>query len=382
MQRVILTLILVMGISMKISIIMVTYNSDKTLEQALQSVVNQEYLEKELIIIDGKSTDLTVPIIKNYESYVTYWNSEPDGGVYDAMNKGLQKATGDIIAFLNSDDWYENGALERVNMYFQSDEIDILAGKANCVLNNRIYQDRQTWPKSEEIHIQMIYYHQGMFVRKEIFEQIGNFNLNYKITADYDWTLRAFQAGCNIKMVEDVFVNYRCDGLSAVQRYKGLKEQREIACLHAGDSEEIIKQINLFYNGIGDTLDLTLYNLVWKYSGEFVRGLCREDVKYYIWGAGIFGRTCCKLFWAVGLEIAGFIDNDSNIDTCMGYPVMSPEQLNGDEWICISSEKYEDEIHSQILAMGYSKQKILRFSEIRNLMVKYGRDHYIDMVLK
>ena len=90
----------------KVSIITVSYNSVATIEQTIKSVVNQTYLNREYIVIDGGSTDGTLDIIHKYEAYISYWCSEQDFGIYHAMNKGIEKATGDIVAFLNSDDYY------------------------------------------------------------------------------------------------------------------------------------------------------------------------------------------------------------------------------------------------------------------------------------
>lgn len=367
---------------MKISIIMATYNAEDTLRQAIQSVVKQNYQQTELIVIDGQSTDGTIDIIKEYEQYITYWTSEPDAGVYDAMNKGISKATGDVIAFLNSDDWYEDNAFEQVSAYFEQNEIDILVGNVNCILNNQSYQERTEVPNPEELRLQMIYYHQGMFVRKEVFEQVGKFNLNYKIVADYDWTLRVYLQGYSFMVVKVTFANYRCDGLSSIQRYRGMREQKEIACLYASGSEKVISQINKFYDNVEDSLELTLYNIVWKYAPSFVREICGEEVLYYIWGAGECGKQCCKLFWAVGLQVAGFIDNNGNKKNYMGYPVISSEQLSGEEKICIGSELYEAEIKEQIVGMGYLEENIICFSKLRKQMIEYGRENCMDFVWK
>lgn len=100
--------------NLKISIITVSYNAAKTIEQTIQSVVNQTYDNIEYIIIDGGSTDGTVDIIKKYEDKIAYWVSEPDKGIYDAMNKGILKASGEYIYFLGADDWlYNESVMER-----------------------------------------------------------------------------------------------------------------------------------------------------------------------------------------------------------------------------------------------------------------------------
>lgn len=366
---------------MKISIIIATYNAEKTFQQAIQSVINQNYLQKELIIIDGQSTDGTIDIIKKYEQDITYWSSELDAGVYDAMNKGISKATGDVIAFLNSDDWYENNAFEQVGAYFEQNEIDVLIGNVNYVIKNHVFQQKSVLSNPEDIKIKMIYCHQGMFVRREVFEKVGKFNLDYKIVADYEWTLKTYLQGYRFRCVENIFANYRCDGLSSIQVYKLAKEERDVACLYASDSNTLLR-IKEHYDNRRDPMETTLYNLVWKYQPQFVRGICEENDSYYIWGAGNCGKQCCILFWAADLQINAFIDNNHEKDDYMGYPVISSDRLIGDEKICIASELYEAEIKQQMLDMGYLEENIICYSMLKRQMVEYGKINYRDMVLK
>ncbi len=366
---------------MKISVIMATYNAQETIRQAIESVIGQSYPQKELILIDGGSTDGTPEIIKEYETHVAYWSSEPDDGVYDAMNKGIAKATGDVIAFLNSDDWYEPEIFGKISDCFAADGPDILVCMANCVLGDHVYRDRESYRDIEDLQIHMIYYHQGMFAKREVFERIGTFDLRYQIVADYDWTLRAYRQGCRFQTIPDAVVNYRCDGFSSIQSLLVFEEVREIACAQPA-SEETVRRRNAFYGGMEDRFLLTLYNLVWKKDGAFVRSLCREGVSWHIWGAGAYGRMSCKLFWSVGIAVEGFIDNDRTVRECYGYSVLSPEELTGAEWICIGSRKYEKEIREQILAMGYPPERIISFTDFKSSMIEYGKKHYMNDVMQ
>lgn len=108
---------------MKFSIVTVCLNSADTIRQTIESVVHQQNENIEYIIIDGGSTDGTVDIIKEYGDEISFWVSEKDNGLYDAMNKGIVKASGDVISLLNSDDWYEPNILERVKEYFETYKI-------------------------------------------------------------------------------------------------------------------------------------------------------------------------------------------------------------------------------------------------------------------
>ena len=114
---------------MKISVITVCFNSEKTIARTIESVINQHYSDLEYIIIDGGSKDKTVEIINKYRNELSYFISEPDQGISDAFNKGIRVASGDIIGIINSDDWYENGTFKLVNeMFLQNKEIEASAG--------------------------------------------------------------------------------------------------------------------------------------------------------------------------------------------------------------------------------------------------------------
>ena len=127
---------------MKITIITVNFNGDKTLERTIKSITNQTYNKKfEYIIVDGKSNDKSLEIIKKYEKIllernVMYrWISEKDNGIYHAMNKGIELASGDIIGIINSDDWYEKDTLEKVAKKFEEEKIDMLYGMLRYINN-------------------------------------------------------------------------------------------------------------------------------------------------------------------------------------------------------------------------------------------------------
>ena len=114
---------------MKITVITVCFNAANTLERTIQSIKEQTYWDIEYIIIDGKSTDTTINIIKQYEKYVTHWISEPDKGVFDAMNKGLSLATGDYVIFMNAGDYFADAnTIENVASYIVNNEVDVYHG--------------------------------------------------------------------------------------------------------------------------------------------------------------------------------------------------------------------------------------------------------------
>ncbi len=180
---------------MKVSIITVTYQSEKTLKDTLESVLKQTYSNYEHIIVDGKSKDATMQIVKQYEAKYEgklKYISEKDNGIYDAMNKGIQMATGDIIGILNSDDIYaKETVLETIVNTFE---------QTNCdgTYANLIFMDAETMTKPQRIwksptgKLEDGWHpaHPTLYLKREVYDQIGLFNLQYKIVADYDFMIR------------------------------------------------------------------------------------------------------------------------------------------------------------------------------------------------
>lgn len=186
---------------MKISIITVVYNNSLTIADAIESVINQTYKEIEYIIIDGGSTDNTVEIIKSYGKRIDVLVSEKDKGIYDAMNKGILLASGDVIGILNSDDFYKDyNVIEDVMMFFNRNQnLDILYGNLVYVKQNDTAKVIRNW-------ISKKYYnsffehanvppHPSLFVKKSVYDKMGLFNLKFKIAADYEFMLRVMKSG-------------------------------------------------------------------------------------------------------------------------------------------------------------------------------------------
>lgn len=172
-----------MNKNLKISIITVTKNSQKYLEENLKSLQNQTYKNFEHIIIDGKSNDQTIEIIKKYSNQIKYWVSEEDFGLYDAMNKGIKKATGDIIGILNSDDIFYPKALEIVNDYFfNNSDIDFLFGTVEKYKLMHGFD-----PKKIKWTFGFYTTHSvGFFIKKDSQLKLGFYDIQYKYSADYD----------------------------------------------------------------------------------------------------------------------------------------------------------------------------------------------------
>lgn len=180
---------------MKVSIITVVYNNEATIKKAIESVLNQTYSNIEYIIIDGKSTDNTVSIIKEYENFFINWISESDDGLYDAMNKGIAMATGDIIGILNSDDtFHSNTVIEEISNFHEQNNIDASVGniiqhKVNGQII-RLYSSKNWNPG--KLKIGFMPPHPSIFFKKELFNKFGLYDLGFKIGADYELITRFF----------------------------------------------------------------------------------------------------------------------------------------------------------------------------------------------
>lgn len=212
---------------MLISIITVVYNGVKTLEQTIQSVLNQTFKNFEYIIIDGGSTDGTIEVIKKYEKHISFWISEPDKGLYDAMNKGIGFANGEIIGMINSDDWYEPNAIEIIiESYKFHPEKRIFHGDRFDVLENGTKRIRKFNPsRFKFLYYGMTYNHPSMFVHKEIYRDCC-YNTSLKALSDYEFVLTQFLKNENIfSYIPKSYVNYRLDGISGTMKLNNsLKE--------------------------------------------------------------------------------------------------------------------------------------------------------------
>ena len=219
-----------------ISIITVTFNAASTLEDTLKSIERQTYRNVEIVAVDGGSTDDTVEVFKRHPKYLGTLISEPDKGVYDAMNKGVRAAKGDILFFLNAQDtFYDNYVLEHVAEAFDSAE------RPYIVFGNVYFTNRQGLPENELTTPpnQVRYYkdagpnepgicHQCIFYRKELFDRLGGYDLKYRIFGDFDFNIRAFDfAGDRYKYIPFVIANFDLGGLSTLVNSKYRVQQHQ-----------------------------------------------------------------------------------------------------------------------------------------------------------
>lgn len=215
------------------SVITVAYNSEDTIKDTIESVLNQTYKNYEYIVIDGGSSDRTLEIIKEYEKVFEgklKYVSEPDNGIYDAMNKGIDMAKGELIGIINSDDWYETDALENVIEQYQEYDYTLYYGYMRTIDGVNGKTIRCAIYNHEYIQDAMIN-HPTVFASKKIYERFGKFDCQYKSSADYEWVIRLVkEKEIRFITIEKIQANFRTGGMS--EKVQALKETMKIKYRH------------------------------------------------------------------------------------------------------------------------------------------------------
>jgi len=205
---------------MKISIITSVYNNKETIKDAIESVLNQTYKNIEYIIVDGASSDGTIEIVESYGDKISTFVSESDEGIYDGLNKGVSLSTGDVVAFLHSDDIYasDNIVQKIADEFIQDSLLDGVYGDLVYTPKDDTSKVLRYW-KSKDFDMSLLSQgwmsaHPTFFVRREVYEKYGGFDLGFKIAGDYDFMLRVLSAGIKVKYIPEVLYKMRVGGES------------------------------------------------------------------------------------------------------------------------------------------------------------------------
>jgi glycosyltransferase len=204
---------------MKISVITAVYNNRGTIAEALESVFAQTHDDVELIVIDGGSGDGTLDVLQGYGERIGMLVSEPDKGIYDALNKGLGLATGEVVGFLHSDDVFADGqVLSRIAAAFAVPGVDAVYGDLEYVKKDAPGQVVRYWKSGEysagKLRHGWMPPHPTFYVKRAVYGQRGGFDLSYRIAADYDCMLRFLGAGLEAVYIPEVLVRMRLGGAS------------------------------------------------------------------------------------------------------------------------------------------------------------------------
>ena len=218
---------------MRISVITATYNSGRTIGDTLESVLRQTYSDVELIVVDGASRDDTMDVVRRYEPRFggrLRWTSEPDRGIYDAMNKGIARATGDVVGILNSDDFYTSDTvLQRVAETMENSDVDAVYGDIHYVRDTdlhkcvRYYSSRPF--RRGLMRLGFMPAHPSFYCRREVYERCGTFDTTYRVAADFENLLRLIYVNrIRTRYLPVDFVTMRTGGAST----SGLSSHRQI----------------------------------------------------------------------------------------------------------------------------------------------------------
>ena len=235
----------------KFSIITVTYNAAQVLEDTIQSVITQTYKGVEYIIIDGGSKDGTLDIINRYKTHIHTVISEPDKGLYDAMNKGIRVATGDYICFLNAGDALHEDDTLLLMVHSITGEVlpDVLNGETQLVdeeghfvrMRRLSAPEQLTWKSFQK---GMLVCHQAFFARRELVEP---YDLHYRFSADFDWCIRIMKKSHNLHNTHLTLIDYLNEGMTTRNHKASLKERFHIMCKHYGYVSTVLHHIGFVF---------------------------------------------------------------------------------------------------------------------------------------
>ena len=222
----------------KFSIITVTYNAGAVLEDTIQSVITQTYRNVEYIIVDGGSKDHTLDIINRYREHIHTLVSEPDKGLYDAMNKGIRLATGDYLCFLNAgDELHEDDTLQLMVHSITGTELpDVLYGETAIVDEEGHFLRMRRLSAPENLNWKsfkdgMLVCHQAFFPRRELAEP---YDLRYRFSADFDWCIRIMKKSHTLHNTHLTLIDYQNEGMTTRNHRASLHERFRIMCRHYG----------------------------------------------------------------------------------------------------------------------------------------------------
>jgi len=250
-------------LSIRISIITISYNNEADIRATLESVINQTLSNYEYIVVDGASTDKTLEIIQEYNTKINKIISEPDKGLYDAINKGMKNSSGDIIGLIHAGDrLYNNQVLEKIALHFESNKIDAMYGHSVMVNKNDKPIRVNKSPKYNKSYIRRGWMpsHQSIYIRRKILDRYGYYNLNLHPSSDYEFFLRYFYfKSLKIKRLDSFIILFSLGGRSTRNYINNLKAQsqhKECWRVNGDDPPpllvpfKLIRKIRQFYLGV------------------------------------------------------------------------------------------------------------------------------------
>lgn len=348
-----------------ISIVTVCYNEYTTIARTIQSIINQNCDSIEYIIIDGGSNDGTLDIIKRYEKNITYWVSEPDEGIYDAMNKGIGLANGEWITFMNANDWYEKNAFDIILNELDRCSDGLLYAKVHKIIDGKIegYIGISETTNPEEIHFRNLYCHQGLFVKKDLFKIVGVYDTNFQYLADYDWLLKAHKMGYDPKYIDFCVANFLIGGVSGSPAAN--VERCKLIIKHCKNHEKFPDYLECRRGELE-------FDILYRNGIAFNNELIKPNMKYFIWGIGNYGKKCTHMIKDLPIEIAGYIDKNKQTKTFENIQVYSNKEFFSkfenakchDLIVLVASTIYEKEIVEELREKSFPMKQCITMRDI------------------
>lgn len=357
----------------KFSVVTVCLNSEQYIETAIKSVIGQTYPSIEYIIIDGGSTDTTIDIIHKYRNNIDIFISEPDGGVFEAFNKGLELATGDFVYFLNSDDYlYNNEVIEHVAQMVKNDaEVQFVYGNVELLNEKNGFFDVVGKEVSlKDIKKGKMPYHSSTFSKRDLLVKYGGFDLSYRFGSDTDLIVKIFKnhtAGC--RYINEVISTFRLGGISSQLKNRNAA----------------IQEINhILKKNFSTTLDTqeSLLNTNLLYYRKWIETLLYDDhpiskrLEGKVRNVAIFGtREVAMLvkqdLMKSSINTIAFLDNNQlrQGKLIQGVPVMAPSWLTShanetDAVILAFEGDYEVEVREQIAKLTGHEKVVISWKEL------------------
>lgn len=344
----------------KVTVVTVTYNAEGFLERTIKSVIEQNYPNIEYIIIDGKSSDNTIDIIKKYESSINYWISEPDDGIYDAMNKGIDVSTGEWINFMNAGDSFFSkdsikDFLQDINVHTELyngaiNFIDIITGEKRIRVPHGLDNIWKTVPC----------WHQASFIKTSLMKEY-KYSLEYKIAGDHDFYLKCYKNNKKFQFTNDIISNMISGGLHQKQAKLAYIESMKIITDYAPNID-LVYESNFYKNLYEKSLFLDNYTFSKSFNNLYsqVEQIKNKYKKIALYGYGTVGKTISKL---LNDRIEVIIDQNKVEVKELNYSIISVDELKNYSYdlILISVLGREDSIINTLLKHNVEKEKIFTF---------------------
>lgn len=351
----------------KISVITVCLNSEATIRQTIESVLRQTYKNIEYIIVDGGSVDRTLTIIREYiplsDGRMRYI-SEKDDGIYDAMNKGITMATGDIVGIINSDDWYEPEAVEEIVKCFRATDTDVAYGE-EWILNENRQREYHTYRMGFPPH-------PGMFVRREVYQKYGMYDLSYRIASDWDLILRFMAGGIRFERIDRVIANYSKTGISSVRILECAEETHEIELKYLEKDPGTFLNKNNIEESYDRARLLHVSSIKPLAVKKILEETCAASKGVVVFGVGACGKELAKILDNCDIPICFYVDNDAGKWglSFNGIKIFSPEILRDySGHVVITATRFQKDIGNQL--KGYSNPALSWsiLSEVRSRVI-------------